>query len=268
MAVRTQDAAFVVPSVVHLKVEHFAAITRQEGDRYLLQDPTFGNDLWVTRDALEAETSGYFLIPHGELAPGWRAVDAQEGETVWGKGTTGDNEPGPHAPGDPASPGGGNSCPKGMAVSRVHLMLVSLNIIDEPLGYAPPVGPAVPFMVRYNQRDAGQTGDFAYSNFGHKWTFDWLSYIQSTLNSGDVSHYVMGGGTRKFRNFNPTTKSYPISAIRPDHAEPSVPRHLRNALSGRHHEDLWQIRRLRRHQAEDVSDQVDRPVRQCRLAGL
>ena len=89
MAFREKDAAFVVPSVVHLKLDHFAAITRQEGDRYLLQDPTFGNDVWVTREALEAETSGYFLIPPGELARGWRAVEAQEGETVWGKGLTG-----------------------------------------------------------------------------------------------------------------------------------------------------------------------------------
>ena len=87
MAFREKDAAFVVPSVVHLKVDHYAAMIRQEGDRYLLQDPTFGNDAWVTREALEAETSGYFLIPPGELAHGWRAVEAQEGETVWGKGS-------------------------------------------------------------------------------------------------------------------------------------------------------------------------------------
>ena len=111
MAFREKDAAFVVPSVVHLKVDHYAAIVRQEGDRYLLQDPTFGNDVWVTREALEAETSGYFLIPPGELAHGWRAVEAQEGETVWGKGHTAGNDPEPHGPCDPATPGG-DSCPK------------------------------------------------------------------------------------------------------------------------------------------------------------
>jgi RHS repeat-associated protein len=222
MAFREKDAVVVVPSVVHLKVNHFAAIVRQEGDRYLLQDPTFGNDVWVTREALETETSGYYLIPHGELAHGWRAVEAQEGETVWGKGQTADNDPGPHGPNDPASPTG--PCPKGMAVSRVHLMLVSLNINDEPVGYAPPVGPAVRFMVRYNQRDAFQPSNFSYSNLGPKWTFDWLSYITSNPNSGNVTYYIMGGGTRTFSNFDGIAQTYPfhqfdqtkLSRISPD----------------------------------------------------
>ena len=214
MAFREKDAAFVVPSVAHLKVDHFAAITRQEGDRYLLQDPTFGNDAWVTKVALEAESSGYFLLPPGELAPGWRAVETQEGETVWGKGVTAGNDPGPHGPCDPATPGG-NSCPKdgdckGMAVPRVHLMLVSLNINDEPVGYAPPVGPAVRFTVRYNQREAKQPPTFKYSNFGPKWTFDWLSYItDNPFNpAADVEYYIMGGGTRTFTGFNSDTQTY------------------------------------------------------------
>jgi hypothetical protein len=36
MAYREQGATFVVPSVVHLKVDHYAALVRREGDRYLL----------------------------------------------------------------------------------------------------------------------------------------------------------------------------------------------------------------------------------------
>jgi len=209
MAFRQEDAAFVVPSVVHLKVDHFAAITKQKDNRYLLQDATFGNDVWVTREALEAETSGYFLIPAGELAHDWRSVEAQEGNTVWGKGITNGPDPGPHGPCDGSSPaGGGNSCPKdddckGMAVARVHLSMVSLNINDEPVGYSPSVGPAVRFMVRYNQRDFFQPDDFLYSNFGLKWTFDWLSYIRDNPSTpeADVQYYIMGGGTRTFTGF-------------------------------------------------------------------
>jgi YD repeat-containing protein len=211
MAFREKDAEFVVPSVVHLKVEHFAAITRQENGRYLLQDSTFGNDVWVTSEALEAETSGYFLIPSEELADGWRAVETQEGETIWGKGVTGGPDPGPNGPCDGSSPGGGDPCSKdddckGMAVPRVHLMLVSLNINDEPVGYNPPVGPAVKFIVRYNQRDAFQPANFHYSNLGPKWTFDWLSYItDNPANPSDeVNYYIMGGGTRTFTGFAKT----------------------------------------------------------------
>ena len=58
MAFREQSGAFVVPSVVHWKLGHYAALVRQEGDHYLLQDPTFRNNVWATKAALEAETSG------------------------------------------------------------------------------------------------------------------------------------------------------------------------------------------------------------------
>ena len=159
MVFRAKDTPFVVPSIVHLKVNHYAALVRREGDRYLLQDPTFGNDVWVTCEALEEETSGYFLVPPGELAVGWRNMSSREGETVWGKGNA-PPDPKPHGPCDHKSSGGGSCdddpCPqdKGMAVPRVHLAVVSLNFTDEPVGYSPPIGPAVNFMVRYNQREA------------------------------------------------------------------------------------------------------------------
>ena len=48
MAFREKGAAFVVPSVVHWKLGHYAALVRQVGDLYLLQDPTFCNDTWAT----------------------------------------------------------------------------------------------------------------------------------------------------------------------------------------------------------------------------
>lgn len=208
MAYREKGAAFVLPSVVHFRLDHYAAMVRQEGDHYLLQDPTFENDVWMTREALEGEASGYFLVPPGELPRGWRGVSAREADSVWGKGLTGENDKGPHAPCDPSTQGG-SSCSKpdpdckGIAVPRVHLMLVSLNINDEPVGYSPPVGAAMRFMVRYNQRDAFQPSNFLYSNLGPKWTFDWLSYItdKPITSSADVSYYVMGGGTRVFTGF-------------------------------------------------------------------
>ena len=207
MAFREKGGALVAPSVVHWKVGHYAGMIRQEGDRYLLQDPTFGNDVWASRDALEAETSGYFLIPPGKLPPGWRTVDAKEGAAVWGKGNTSNNDPDPHGPPDPKTPPG--DC-KGMAVSSVHLMLVNLNLSDEPVGYAPPVGPAVRFTVRYNHRDARQPANFTYANFGPKWTCDWISYITDNPQSpsANAKYYVMGGGTRTFTGFNTNTQSF------------------------------------------------------------
>jgi len=206
-AFREKGGAFTVPSVVHWKLGHYAALVRKEGDRYLIQDPTFGNDVWATQSALEAESSGYFLVPPGALPSGWRAVAKSEGETVWGKGNTTDNDKEQTGPGDPKT--GGAPC-KGMAVSSVHLMLVNLSISDEPVGYSPPVGPDVRFTTRYNQREALQPANFSYSNFGPKWTCDWISYIKDNPQSlsADVKYYIRGGGTRSFKGFNTNTQSF------------------------------------------------------------
>jgi RHS repeat-associated protein len=214
MAFRTRGSEFIVPSVVHFKVDHFAALIRRDGDHYLLQDPTFKNDAWVTREALEAEASGYFLIPSGDIGKDWRVVEAKEAEAIWGKGNVPDPGPPPgpcdHSS-DPCNP-----CPeKGMAVARVHLLNISLNISDEPVGYSPPVGPAVRFTVRYNQRDDQFSSNFNYSNFGPKWTFDWLSYIKDSPSQplADVTYYIMGGGNRIFTGFDQPSQTYAFQVL-------------------------------------------------------
>jgi RHS repeat-associated protein len=220
MAFREKGAAFVAPAVVHWKVGHYAAMIRQEGGRFLLQDPTFWNDVWVTPEALEAETSGYFLVPPGPLPKGWRAVAGVEGGRVWGKGNVCCNCPDcngcsdpkkpENCPAQPPCPSAGGGGGGGLAVANVHLMLVSLNIMDQPVGYSPPVGPAPRFVVTYNQREANQPTAFSYSNFGSKWTFNWLAYITDNpfSPSADVKYYIMGGGTRTFTGFDPTTQSF------------------------------------------------------------
>jgi len=218
MARRDRGATFLVPAVVHWKVGHYAALLRQEGDRYLLQDPTFRNDVWATKEALEAETSGYFLVPAGKLGAGWQPVDAGIGDTVWGKGGVEGPDPGggagaPPPPGcnGPDSDSGPNSSPApGMAVPSVDLLFVSLSLSDDPVGYTPPVGPAVRFPVHYNQRDSFQPAVFSYSNLGPQWTFDWLCYITDNPSSpmADVQYYRRGGFARFFTGFDPASQSY------------------------------------------------------------
>jgi len=214
--------SFIVPSVVHWKVGHYAAMVRQEGDRYLLKDPTFGNTVWATRQALEAETSGYFLIPPGDLPRGWRGVDAKEGSAIWGKGLPCCKAPPPPPPcpdSNGSTQGSGTCeppCPDAgaggtpMARSTVDLMTVTLSLHDEPVGYSPPVGPPIRFWVRYNHRDPFQPGNFTYSNFGSKWACDWIAYIMDNPQSlsADVTYYARGGGTRKFTGFNSGTQTF------------------------------------------------------------
>jgi hypothetical protein len=62
VARRSPGAPVVVPALVHWKAGHFAALTKESGGRLLMQDPTFGGDLWISRAALEEEGSGYFLM--------------------------------------------------------------------------------------------------------------------------------------------------------------------------------------------------------------
>ena len=219
VAFREKGAAFLVPSVVHWKVGHYAALVRQEGDLYLLQDPTFRNDVWVTKAALEDECSGYFLIPPGVLGQGWRTVGDTEGGRIWGKGFVAGPDPGGgggDGPNDcPGPVDGGNNGPKGMAISSVDLLFVSLSLADEPVGYSPPVGPPVRCVVTYNQRDAFQPANFTYSNFGPKWTFDWLAYIKDNPTNAlaDVQYYRRGGFARFFTGFNGVTMTYAMQRL-------------------------------------------------------
>jgi RHS repeat-associated protein len=204
MAFREAGGEFTLPSVVHWKVGHYAAMVRREKDRYLLEDPTFGNTVWATRQALESETSGYFLVPSNALPAGWRAVDRAEGDSIWGKGNTALNDnkcTTPHDPHTATQPCSFNQ--PAMAVPCILLMLVSLNIVDAPVGYNPAVGPSASFTVRYNHRDAYQPANFTYSNFGPKWTSDWISYITDNPQDpqADVFYYARGGGTRSFPKF-------------------------------------------------------------------
>jgi RHS repeat-associated protein len=244
MAFRTNGAALLLPAVVNWKAGHYAAMLKEGDGRYLLQDPTFGNDTWISRRALEAEASGYFLVPAGALPRGWRCVEVVEGSRVFGKGATNSKDDSCTTCGDKTKScticpswtfGGlfrqaagwladkiGNSQPaqnppaypyagiRGMAAPDAHLMVVSLNLHDMPVGYAPPVGPPVWFVATYNQRDAGQPALFSYSNLGPKWTFNWLAFITDNPSSlsADVNLYADGGGTLPFSGFDSIAQTF------------------------------------------------------------
>ncbi len=175
MARRDAGAEFLTPALVHWKAGHFAALVAERDGTYLVQDATFGEELWASREALEDETSGHFLVPAGPLPSGWHAVSAQEGSTIWGKGAPSSQNPQPIKKTSNKVP---KRCPPYfMAGYTFHTFLANLNIADIPVSYTPPRGPAVEFEVTYNHRDSFQPQIFTYSNLGPKWTFDWISYV-------------------------------------------------------------------------------------------
>jgi YD repeat-containing protein len=97
-----------------------------------------------------------------------------------------------------------------MPVYSFKSLLASLNIQDTPVGYTPPVGPAVKTTITYNQREANQPTTFDYFNVGHKWTLNWLTYIQDdpAAAGSRVLRYVAGGGGETYSGYNASTHTF------------------------------------------------------------
>jgi YD repeat-containing protein len=154
-----------MPSIVHWRVGHFAAIVGEANGRFHLDDPTFGRQgVWVKREALDAEASGYFLARVNEARDAdWRKVDPDEAGRVWGAGPTNDDKGNPNC---------------GMCGYGINEQKVSLHLTDTPVGYTPPKGPSAKVTLAYAQRDQSQPANFKFFNVSQKWTLNWLSHIQ------------------------------------------------------------------------------------------
>jgi|APLak6261658528_1056013.scaffolds.fasta_scaffold00207_1 RHS repeat-associated protein len=199
---RSPDQAVPVPSIVHWKVSHYAAIIGEENGRYHIKDPIFGEDLWVTRDAIDSEASGYYLIPSRQLQLGWQTAQLSEANQLHGMGYTGSVDPKATQPDDDKSKPSG-FC-HGMCGYNFTEMVVSLNLKDTPVGYAPPIGPAVYTTLTYNQREASQPANFGFFNISPKWSLNWLSYIQDdpAVAGSNVLRMVAGGGSVSYSGYN------------------------------------------------------------------
>jgi RHS repeat-associated protein len=229
--VRETGAEFGIPGVIHLKAGHFTAVVRHEGDRYLLRDGTLSAEMWVTATALNEEASGAMLVPEGRIPAGWRAMTIDDASKVWGRGLATEPDPTGPAPTGPGSPpcacggngpgpGGGGNGPgtmggssPGMATYRAHLMEVSLNVYDTPVGYSPTIGPAVQFTVTYNQRESHQPQIFSYSNLGPQWTMDWISYVTDDPANADaaVAVFLRGGGEEPHSGYDSGTGRFAMN---------------------------------------------------------
>lgn len=88
MAKRSPGAEILTPSVVHWKSGHYAAVLKQDHGSYLVKDPTFGRLAYLTPDAIDDETDGYFLVSNGALPTGWQSVASDEAKNVWGRVTS------------------------------------------------------------------------------------------------------------------------------------------------------------------------------------
>jgi len=206
LAYRSPGAPVVTPALVHWKVGHFSCLQAPEKptkELYQVEDPThgaFGDRITISKATLDEEATGYFLIPPGPLPKGWRAVSLAEGSQIWGRGDTGPNKDG-RATGICDVKTECSTCP-GMAQAAAHTMVVGLALQDTPLGTSP--NPfSLPFTLNYAQRDMVQPTVFPYTNFGPKWTCNWLSFISTDLYQTRPSLYEMGGGVEVFNFYGP-----------------------------------------------------------------
>lgn len=195
-----------VPSVVHWKINHYAAIVGFDGQRYHLKDPTFGEDLWVKKEAIESESDGFYLMPAAHMSPAWRVASAEEQREVHGMGfaqlsngnaTRGTDKKAKTCQDD-----------TGCAAYNAHSMVVSLNISDTPVGYRPAAGPDMHFTLTYNQRESSQPELKNFSNLGPKWTHNWLAYVEddpAAIGSNKTLRIVAGGGAQTQAKFNSST---------------------------------------------------------------
>ena len=198
---RTPDQPLPIPSVVNWKLNHYAAIIGEQDGLYHVQDPTFATgDAWLTKEAIDAEASGYFLIPAGiQKVASWRTATPEEAKSIYGMGQTNNNQQGSTLPEDEALRPD-SDCP--MCMVNAKTMLVSLNLSDVPVGYQPSKGLSAKIRLTYNQREASQPANFSFFNISPKWTLNVLSWVQDNPTSPgrSVLRYAAGGGAVEYSN--------------------------------------------------------------------
>ena len=214
-----------VPSVINWNVHHYAAIVSiTDDDKYLVQDPTFGDSARVmSQKVIDAEGSGYFLVPAKMAAikkSGWRIVDpkSQEAHDAYGMGqsmqsTLGNTTTVNCIPCmliqatvdfvmDVRSAFAGQMptstivAEGNMSAATVMSGNANLHIDDTPVGYKPQVGPSAKVSVFYNAQEALQPATFSFSNLSPAWSHGWMAYIYDdpTSSTGGLPQRMAAGG--------------------------------------------------------------------------
>jgi hypothetical protein len=140
-AVRTEgrNSPIPTPSVIHWKFNHYSSLLDERDGRYLLEDRVLGFYGWVSREAIDAEGSGIYLIPVDKPGIGFRQLEDGEASRVFGKhcahgdgsGATGVSDGNPEKDNcEPDQQAGGEA---GMPWYSFHTKAVSLLIRDTPL---------------------------------------------------------------------------------------------------------------------------------------
>jgi len=195
-AVRPGESHVPVPSVVHWRSDHYAAITQVNEGRYLVEDPTFQRSVWMSPEALYREGSGFFIVPADRADPGWALASAEQAASTFGKGAPSQTETD-----DQGGDDDGKSCPAGMPVAGFNNFYGALTVRDMPLFYTPPVGPAVEVELSYFDASNYDNTTAQHGHPGKKWLLGWVRHIEvPQLNTSGATFRMVraNGRTEKF----------------------------------------------------------------------
>ncbi len=85
---RVNSGDFVVPSIVHLKADHYTCILDEQNGMFYCVDPSSGPPVWLSAEEINAEASDYFLVPSAEVRAPFAAVDVIASGSVYGRVST------------------------------------------------------------------------------------------------------------------------------------------------------------------------------------
>ena len=210
---RVSGDELVVPSVVHWRQNHYAAIVKQSGDLFKVIDPTFGQPKWLSRDVINSEASGAFLVPANQCPFGWQLLPQADADAIYGKGIDGQNTK-DHPPpcnsmleectNAPPCPCHSNNVP-GMPTWTVDEPEISLWLEDTPMTHKTSTGKEFLLKFYYYQRETRPVSTNIFS-FGPLWNCTWLTYLDVQNQSGpdpnygtfSTTEYGAGGGKLQF----------------------------------------------------------------------
>ena len=169
---RTSSQELIVPSIVHWRQNHYAAIVDQTNSLFLVDDPTFGRPKWMAAEIINEEASGVFMIPASTMRSGWRLLASEEMAGVHGMGL-------PSHANDAKDKGcpPGKKCPpcQGMPVWWVSEPYINLWMADEPISYLTSRGEPFTFRLTYKERSMATPSGGNVVDTG--WDNSWFSYI-------------------------------------------------------------------------------------------
>jgi YD repeat-containing protein len=87
---------------------------------------------------------------------------------------------------------------------------VAVALSDQPVGYAPAIGPPARVTISYNQREADQPAVFNFFNVSPNWSLSWMAFIQDDpKNPGQkVRRYRPDGGAWFYTGYDGATGAF------------------------------------------------------------